>query len=94
MKQVYVHKHYLGAAHSFEILTPEDPTAGKFIRPDVTIIKTFFINDKENVNDWRATWVGLKIDAEELPGTPLVLQEDLQHPKFSVQEMFDRGTIF
>ncbi len=94
MKQVALHKHYLGAAHSFEILTPKDPVAGKYIRPDVTILKTFFINDKVNVNDWQATWEGLKIDAEELPGTPLVLQEDLEHPKFSVQEMFDRGTIF
>ena len=91
---VQPHKHYLGAAHSFEILLPEDPVAGKYVRPDVTIIKTFFINDKKNVNDWQATWEGLKIDAQELPGTPLVLKEDLQHPKFSVQEMFDRGTIF
>lgn len=91
---VQPHKHYIGSAHSFEILLPEDPVAGKFIRPDVTILKTFFINDKVNVNEWRATWEGLKKDAEELPGVPLVLQEDLQHPKFSVQEMFDRGTIF
>jgi len=91
---VQPHKHYLGAAHSFEILTPKDPVAGQYIRPDVTIIKTFYIDDTVNVNDWQATWEGLKIDAQELPGTPLVLQEDLQHPKFSVQEMFDRGTIF
>ena len=94
MKQEYVHKHYLGAAHSFEIFIPTDATAGKYVRPDVTILKTFFINDKVNVNDWQATWEGLKEDAQELPGVPLVLQEDLQHPKFSVQEMFDRGTIF
>jgi len=94
MSLVQRHKHYLGAAHSFEIITPEDPVAGKYIRPDVTILKTFFINDKPNVNDWQATWEGLKEDAKELPGVPLVLQEDLQHPKFSVQEMFDRGTIF
>jgi len=88
------HKHYVGAAHSFEILKPTDPVAGQYIRPDVTILKTFFINDTVNVNDWQATWEGLKQDAEELPGVPLVLQEDLQHPKFSVQELFDRGTIF
>ena len=94
MRQEYIHKHYTAAAHSFEILTPEDPSAGKLIRPNVTIMKTFFINDKVNVNDWQATWEGLKEDAVELPGTPLVLQEDLEHPKFSVQEMFDRGTIF
>ncbi len=94
MSLVVHHKHYLGAAHSFEIITPADPVAGQYIRPDVTILKTFFINDKVNVNDWQATWEGLKEDAQELPGIPLVLQEDLQHPKFSVQEMFDRGTIF
>jgi len=29
-----------------------------------------------------------------LPGTPIVLKEDLEHPKFSVQDMYDRGTIF
>jgi len=94
MKQQYAHKHYIGSAHSFEIVKPTDEKAGQFVRPDVTILKTFFINDKVNVNDWKATWEGLKEDAKELPGVPLVLQEDLEHPKFSVQEMFDRGTIF
>lgn len=89
-----LHKHYLGAAHSFEIVTPEDPTAGKYVRPDVTIIKTFYCNDLVNENDWQATWEGLKQDAEDLPGTPIVLKEDLEHPKFSVQDMYDRGTIF
>ena len=94
MSQVALHKHYIGAAHSFEIVQNTDATAGQFVRPNVTILKTFFINDKVNVNDWQATWEGLKKDAQELPGVPLVLQEDLQHPKYSVQEMFDRGTIF
>lgn len=85
---INLHKHYTGAAHSFEIVnTKED-------RPDVTILKTFFINDTVNINDWQATWEGLKEDAKDLPGTPLVLQEDLEHPKFSVQEYYDRGTIF
>lgn len=82
------HKHYVGSAHSFEILN-QDP-----IRPDVAILKTFFIDDTVNANDWQATWEGLKEDAEDLLGTPLVLQEDLEHPKYSVQKMFDRGTIF
>ncbi len=83
-----VHKHYVGQAHSFEIQN-QDP-----IRPDVTILKTFFIDDTVNENDWQATWEGLKKDADELLGIPLVLQEDLEHPKFSVQKFFDRGTIF
>jgi len=86
--QQLVHKHYVGSAHSFEI-TNQDPE-----RPDVTILKTFFIDDTVNENDWQATWEGLKKDAQELQGIPLVLQEDLEHPKFSVQKFFDRGTIF
>ncbi len=94
MNLIYVHKHYVGSAHSFEIVTNTGDIAGEYIRPDVTILKTFFINDKVNINDWQVTWEGLKEDAKELVGTPLVLQEDLQHPKFSVQELFDRGTIF
>jgi hypothetical protein len=94
MSQQLQHKHYLGSAHSFEILTDKDETAGKYVRPDVTVLKTFFINSKVNVNNWQAEWEGLKEDAKELPGVPLVLQEDLQHPKFSVQEYYDRGTIF
>lgn len=94
MSQMLLHKHYLGAAHSFEIITRVDPVAGKYVRPDVTIIKTFYCDDTVNENDWQATWEGLKEDAVDLPGTPLVLKEDLEHPKFSVQEMFDRGTIF
>jgi len=89
-----MHTHYIGSAHSFEIVKSTDATAGEYVRPDVTILKTFFINDKINVNQWKATWEGLKEDAKELPGVPLVLQEDLQHPKFTVQELFDRGTIF
>ena len=70
----HFHKHYIGAAQSFEIILPKDPKYD--YRPDVTILKTFFIDDTLNENDWRATWEGLKLDAEELPGIPLVLQED------------------
>lgn len=82
------HKHYVGSAHTFEILNQD------VSRPDVAILKTFFIDDTVNQNDWQATWEGLKEDADDLLGIPLVLQEDLEHPKFSVQKMFDRGTIF
>lgn len=63
------------------------------VRPDVAILKTFFIDDTVNLNDWAADWEGLKKDAQDLVGIPLVLQEDLEHPKFSVQKYFDRGTI-
>ncbi len=88
MKQQLIHKHYIGSAHTYEILK-QDPA-----RMDVAILKTFFIDDTVNANDWRATWKGLKQDAEDLLGIPLVLQEDLEHPKFSTQKLFDRGTIF
>jgi len=88
LKQKLIHKHYLGAAHTFEIVKQD------ITRLDVAVLKTFFIDDTVNANDWQATWPGLKQDAEDLLGTPLVLQEDLEHPKFSVQKMFDRGTIF
>jgi len=94
MSQMVMHKHYVGAAHSFEIVKPSETGAGSYVRPDVTIIKTFYCDDTVNQNEWQATWEGLKEDAVDLPGTPLVLKEDLEHPKFSVQEMYDRGTIF
>ena len=86
------HKLFLGSVHSFEILSKSDPKYDK-VRDDVTILKTFFINDKVNKNYWQTTWEGMKEDAKELPGVPLVLNEDLQHPKYSVQDMYQRGTI-
>lgn len=108
MSQVIALKHYHGAARKFTILTPEEIKKSDFFRANayameikptelgksVAILKTFFIDDTVNENDWQTTWEGLKEDAKELPGVPLVLQEDLEHPKFSVQQYFDRGTIF
>ena len=88
------HQHFMGAAHTFEIITKNDKKRGEYVRPDVTILKTFFINSKVNQNNWQVEWEGIKKDAEELPGTPLVLQEDLEHPSFSKQSLYDRGTIF
>ncbi len=107
MSQVLALKHYHGAARKFTILTPEEIRNSEIFRANayametenpsgksIAILKTFFIDDTVNANDWQTTWEGLKKDAHELPGTPLVLQEDLEHPKFSVQKYFDRGTIF
>jgi len=82
------HEHYIGAAQTFEIINTEDS------RPDVALLKVFYIDDTVNVNKWKGEWAGLKQDAKDIPGIPLVLQEDLQHPKFSVQEYFDRGTVY
>lgn len=110
MEQKQIHKHYLGKAHTFDILTEQEIAKSDYLREyaaaayafeienpgetrTVTILKTFFINDMVNLNDWQATWEGLKEDAKDLPGTPLVLQEDLEHPKYSVQKYYDRGTI-
>ncbi len=82
------HEHYIGAAQTFEIINTDDS------RPDVVLLKVFYIDDTVNINDWQATWEGLKQDAKDIPGIPLVLQEDLQHPKFSQQQYFDRGTVY
>jgi len=82
------HEHYIGAAQTFEIINTDDS------RPDVVLLKVFYIDDTVNINDWQATWEGLKLDAKDIPGIPLVLQEDLQHPKFSTQQYFDRGTVY
>jgi hypothetical protein len=82
------HEHYIGAAQSFEIINSDSE------RPDVALLKVFYIDDTVNINKWKGDWEGLKKDAKDIPGIPLVLQEDLQHPKFSVQEYFDRGTVY
>ncbi len=82
------HNHYVGAAQSFEIINTDDT------RPDVVLLKVFYIDDTVNINTWQATWEGLKQDAKDIPGIPLVLQEDLEHPKFSTQQYFDRGTVY
>lgn len=83
-----MHDHYIGQAQSFEIINTDED------RPDVVLLKVFYIDDTVNVNKWMADWEGLKQDAKDIVGIPLVLQEDLMHPKFSVQEYFDRGTVY
>lgn len=80
--------HYIGAAQTFEIINQDDT------RPDVVLLKVFYIDDSININGWQAPWEGLKQDAKDIVGIPLVLQEDLEHPKFSMQQYFDRGTVY
>lgn len=89
-----MHKHYFGSVHSFEILKKDDPKHGTLVRPNVTILKTFFINDKINKNSWQTPWEGLKEDAHELIGIPLVLKDDLEHPTFAEQSKYEVGMIF
>ena len=79
------HLHYIGSAHTFEIVS-ETPT--------VTVIKTFFINDKINSRDWQVGWEGIKKDAVDLPGTALVFKPNKDHPTFSTQDRYDVGTIY
>ena len=64
MVQQLAHKHYVGQAHSFEILN-QDP-----IRPDVTILKTFFIDDTVNENDWHQTPPAEAIDRSKMIKPP------------------------
>ena len=85
------HRVYVGSVHSFEIM-PEDES-GTLSRAQGTLLKTFFISADKNLNGWEATWEGIKLDAGHLPGTPLVLKEDLEHPDISVQEMYNTGVI-
>ena len=80
------HKHYLGAQTEFEILKELDGREGFFI-------KVFFVNDKVNGNKWQITWEGIQEDANDVVGIPIVLQDDLQHPEFSVQNFFAKGYI-
>ena len=82
----FEHKHYIGASKEFEILEELDGKQGFFI-------KAFFVNDKVNGNKWQITWEGIKHDAADVIGVPIVLQEDMQHPNFYVQNNYAKGYI-
>ena len=82
----FEHKHYIAASREFEILKELDGRKGFFI-------KVFFVNDKVNGNNWRITWEGIQFDARDVIGVPIVLQEDLQHPQFHVQNYFAKGYV-
>jgi len=82
----FEHKHYIAATREFEILRELDGRKGFFI-------KVFFVNDKVNGNNWRITWEAIKADAKDVIGVPIVLQQDLQHPEFSVQNFFAKGYV-
>lgn len=80
------HNHYYGAASQLEILKELNGQEGFFI-------EVFFVNDKVNGNKWQITWEGIKQDIQDVVGVPIVLQDDLQHPEFAVQNFFAKGYI-
>lgn len=82
----FEHKHYTGDAKEYEILEELDGKAGFYI-------KIFFISDKVNLNKWQVTWDGIKQDMNDVLGVPIVLQDDMRHPNFHVQNMFAKGYI-
>ena len=81
------HKHYTGAASKYEILEELENGAKGFF------IKVFFVNDKVNLNKWRITWDGIKQDIGDVVGVPIVKQDDMRHPHFTVQNLFAKGYI-
>lgn len=83
----FEHKHYVGDTKQFEVLEDIDGLAKGFY------IKIFFINTKVNLNKWQVTWDAIKQDISDVVGVPIVLQEDLRHPHFSIQNLYAKGYI-
>jgi len=80
------HKHYIAQSNRLEVIENFKGKEGFFI-------KTFFINDKVNGNDWRVTWDAIKQDITSVVGQPIVILEDLDHPSVATQDFFARGII-
>lgn len=83
----FEHKHYIGAAKEYEILEELQGHGKGFF------IKVFFINTKVNLNKWQVTWDAIEQDISDVVGVPIVLQEDLRHPHFSIQNLYAKGYI-
>lgn len=82
----FEHKHYHGATKEFEILDELNGMKGFFI-------KVFFVNDKVNLNGWQITWDGIKEDIADVIGVPIVKQDDMRHPSYTIQNLFAKGYI-
>ena len=79
--------HYHGAIETEpELLDNYKGRKGYFL-------KKFLINDKFNLNDWRVTWDGMKLDIRSFIGQPLTLTPKLDHPSVKKQEHYKVGTI-
>ncbi len=83
----FEHKHYIGAAKQYEIFEELDGLGKGFF------IKVFFINTEVNLNKWQVTWDAIKQDINDVVGVPIVLQDDLRHPHFSIQNLYAKGYI-
>ena len=89
MKQItipqgYKHKHYQGGQSPITEL--QGMKEGFFI-------KIFFINTDVNLRYWQVTWESIVADMPDVLGVPIVMQSDLEHPTFAVQNLFARGYI-
>lgn len=83
----FEHKHYIGEAKQYEVLEELEGHGKGFF------IKVFFINTKVNLNKWQVTWDAIEQDISDVVGVPIVLQEDLRHPHFSIQNLYAKGYI-
>ncbi len=83
----FKHKHYYGATREYDVLQDlKGQVKGFFIR-------VFFINDKVNLNKWQVTWESIKNNIADVVGVPIVRQDDLRHPQFTIQNLFAKGYI-
>lgn len=83
----FKHKHYYGATNEYEVLKDLKGQAKGFY------ISVFFINDKVNLNKWQVSWEAIKNNMADVVGVPLVRQDDLRHPQFTIQNLFAKGYI-
>ena len=83
----FEHKHYIGEAKQYEVLEEIAGQAKGFY------IKIFFINTEVNLNKWQVTWDAIKQDIGDVVGVPIVLQDDLRHPNFAIQNLYAKGYV-
>lgn len=81
------HKHYIGDAKQYEVLEEIAGQAKGFY------IKIFFINTEVNLNKWQVTWDAIEQDIGDVVGVPIVLQDDLRHPNFAIQNLYAKGYV-
>ena len=83
----FSHKHYIGETKEYEILEDIQGQAKGFY------IKIFFINTQINLNKWQVTWDAITQDISDVVGVPIVLQDDLRHPNFAIQNLYAKGYV-
>lgn len=83
----FEHKHYIGETKQYEVLEEIAGQAKGFY------IKIFFINTEVNLNKWQVTWDAIEQDIGDVVGVPIVLQDDLRHPNFAIQNLYAKGYV-